>query len=536
MAPLNARWEETTERMNRLYQGLNRQTRPTAATFGRNLRLGGARNVGSGAVFRVSAASGRYWRAVVYDTYTGQQWLNTGEEEETYRANEEVPVGNWGLRQPLTQTITMLAPAGSLIFAAPDIWRVDLPMAAYIRPLPAETAEGEPAYEVAMARSRRPLEKDDTYRVVSAQTAVTQRSLEGAGEKYPDSIREQYLQLPDDFSERVAADAAAITADHTTPYAKARAIETYLRSYTYNDNIDAPAPGQDPVEYFLYDIREGYCDYYATSMVVMLRSLGIPARLVSGYAEGAYDPEMALYTITEQDAHTWVEVFFPGYGWVEFEPTAGETQLNRPSGDEPAYEDTLQGAVDPNTGAPIPQNPYEEELLNQGFEDALNQPFFEDGSGLTQRNWWLWAVLTPVVLVVGGWLIWRTRISGPTRFDPDLPPILFERLQRWAARLGLGPAVHETPYEQARQLTRALPDGLAPIESITESYVRYRFGRRSTGLWGAPSRGVASAVDGGDGLITSWQSLEPVLWRAWVNKLAGLGFRSKKNPFALVKK
>src|SRR5690606_37661819 len=148
---------------------------------------------------------------------------------------------------------------------------------------------------------------------------------------------------PEDVSQRVIEDARTLTADRATVYAKARAIETYLRSFTYNDDIEAPPPGRDPVEYFLYDIREGYCDYYATAMVVMLRGLGIPSRVVSGYAEGSYDPETALYYIAERDAHTWVEVFFPGLGWVEFEPTAGESQLNRPSGNVEVNPEALNG-------------------------------------------------------------------------------------------------------------------------------------------------------------------------------------------------
>ncbi len=90
----------------------------------------------------------------------------------------------------------------------------------------------------------------------------------------------------------------------------------HLRTLEYNDAIEAPPADRDPVEYFLYDIRQGYCDYYATAMAVMLRSLGIPARVVSGYAEGEYNDEAGFYLITERDAHTWVEVFFPAL-WLD---------------------------------------------------------------------------------------------------------------------------------------------------------------------------------------------------------------------------
>ncbi|MCC6165895.1 MAG: hypothetical protein IT329_01585 [Caldilineaceae bacterium] len=522
MEPINEQWEETAERMNRLYQGLNRQTRPTSATFGRTLSLGGARNVGDTPIFQASTPRGRYWRAVVYDTYTGRQWLNTGEVEAEYDAGQLVPVGDWQLREPVTQTITLLSPVGNLIFAAPDIVQVDVPIAASVRPLPVTTATGEESFEVVMARSRRPLDVNEQYQVVSMQTAITERALVEASTEYPDAIREQYLQLPDNFSERVAADAVAITAGAATPFDKARAVESALRStIPYNDNIEAPPPDRDPVEYFLYDIREGYCDYYATAMVVMLRSLGIPSRVVSGYAEGVYDPEIGLFTVTERDAHTWVEVYFPGYGWIEFEPTAGETQLNRPSGDEDVQTELLSDQL-PQSGEASSQDPLMDEMQDPYANAALEQQAALEEQARARRAWWLWAIVTPILLLLGGWLIWRTRISGPTAFDPELPPLLFERLQRWAQRLRLMGPASQTPYEQAQRMGQALPEGRTPIESITESYVRYRFGRHDLPV-GAGANGEGLPVGMDDPLILSWQSLEPVLWRAWLNRLLRLG-------------
>lgn len=537
MEPINEQWEETTERMNRLYQGLNRQTRATSATFGRTLSLGGARNVGDTAIFQAGTPRGRYWRAVVYDTYTGRQWLNTGEQEAEFTAGEPAPIGNWQMREPITQTIILLAPTGNLIFAAPDIMTVDVPIAASVRPLPVTTPDGAEAVEIVMARSQERLEVYQRYQVVSAQTTITERALEAASTDYPDAIREQYLQLPENVSERVAADADALTADRTTAYAKVRAIETYLRSFTYNDNIEAPPPDRDPVEYFLYDIREGYCDYYATAMVVMLRSLGIPSRVVSGYAEGAYDPETGLFTVTERDAHTWVEVFFPEYGWIEFEPTAGETQLTRPSGDEETEADLLSENT-PLTTTASSQDPLMDESQQPFADDALQQLSLEE-QARARRRWWIWAGLTPVLLVLGGWLIWRTRVSGPTAFDPDLPPILYERLQRWAQRLRMiGPA-SQTPYEQARDLGRALPEGRKPIATITDGYVHYRFSGRAARAAAMTAAGQTSDIEASavqtatgvnDPLIMSWQSLEPVLWKAWLRRLVRFGGRRKKPP------
>jgi transglutaminase-like putative cysteine protease len=541
--PINQQWEETSQRMNRLYQGLNRQTRPTASSFGRTLSLGGARNVGDSIIFHVSAPRGRYWRAVVYDTYTGRQWLSTGEEEANYDANQSISAAAWELREPLTQTVTLMAPSSGMLFAAPDIISVDLPIAAGIRPLPMTTATGEPAFEVTTARTRQGLEANDSYTVISAQTNITELALEQASTEYPDSIRQLYLQLPENFSERIAADAAALTADRPTVFEKARAIETYLRSYTYNDDIEAPPPDRDPVEYFLYDIREGYCDYYASAMVVMLRSLGIPARTVSGYAEGRYDEESRLYYISERDAHTWVEVYFPGYGWIEFEPTAGETQLNRPSGASADESGLMPEDLDPSSSELLPEEQFLDEQMPQdpGAPLPQEESFIQEAADMTTRNWWFWALVTPVVLGIGLWFIRRTKVNGPAGFDPELPPIFYERLQRWAERLGLaGPASH-TPYEQAQHLSRALPEGRAPITSITEQYVRYRFSRRDlnthmTASAIPPAPVVEIVSESVNGTLTQeWQLLQPLLWKNWLRKLVGLRPRGTGSRFALVK-
>jgi transglutaminase-like putative cysteine protease len=540
--PINQQWEATSQRMNRLYQGLNRQTRPAASTFGDTLSLGGARNVGDSIVFHVSATRARYWRAVVYDTYTGRQWLSTEEDEANFDANEIVSAVPWALREPLTQTITLLAPSGGMIFAAPDILSVSLPIAAGMRELPVTDADGTPIYEVTSARTRRGLEANDSYVVVSAQTMITERALQEAGTEYPQGVLQAYLQLPENFSQRVADEAATVTANQTTAFGKARTLETFLRSIPYNDDIAAPPPDSDPVEYFLYDIREGYCDYYATAMVVMLRSLGIPARTVSGYAEGRYDEESRLYYVTERDAHTWVEVYFPGYGWIEFEPTAGETQLNRPTGNDLTGDPLFPEDLDPSAGSVFPQDPFEDEMMNPEGGALLPEDttFLDDAAQLTTDNWWFW-VVTPILLGAGLWFVYRTRINPPSGFDPELPPIFYERMQRWAERLGISGPLSHTPYEQAQHMSRALPEGRAPITSITEHYVRYRFSRRAlpvsvhrTLVPPAPVSYAVSESAGGT-LTQDWQLLQPLLWKNWLRKIFRLRRPTNGNHFALQK-
>lgn len=133
---------------------------------------------------------------------------------------------------------------------------------------------------------------------------------------------EPYLALPDNITQRTVSLAQEITQGATGPYAQAQALERFLRQYQYDLDIEPVPDGVEPVDYFLFDLQRGYCDLYATSMVVMARSLGLPARLGVGY-QVPPPTEDGRLLVRQTDGHSWAEIYFPGTGWVEFEPTAG---------------------------------------------------------------------------------------------------------------------------------------------------------------------------------------------------------------------
>jgi transglutaminase-like putative cysteine protease len=136
--------------------------------------------------------------------------------------------------------------------------------------------------------------------------------------------------LPRTIPARVRNLALEITDRITNPYDKAKAIERYLReNYPYDLDVPAPPDGADVADYFLFDLQRGYCDYYATAMVVLARLNGLPARFVSGYAPGSYDAPNAQYIVRELNAHSWSEIYFPHIGWIEFEPTAALPEIER---------------------------------------------------------------------------------------------------------------------------------------------------------------------------------------------------------------
>jgi protein-glutamine gamma-glutamyltransferase len=151
--------------------------------------------------------------------------------------------------------------------------------------------------------------------------------LRAAGTDYPADIKSRYLQLPA-LDPRIAPFAQQITAKAATPFDKAVAMETYLRNkFGYTLNLTGK-PGQDPLAHFLFETKAGHCEYFASSMTVMLRTLGIPAREVNGFLPGDYNDLGGDYVVRASDAHSWVEVFFPGNGWVTFDPTPAGPETN----------------------------------------------------------------------------------------------------------------------------------------------------------------------------------------------------------------
>jgi protein-glutamine gamma-glutamyltransferase len=145
--------------------------------------------------------------------------------------------------------------------------------------------------------------------------------LRAAGTEYSSDIRGLYLELPPSLDRRIPALAREITKDAQTPFDKAVVLESYLRTrYGYTLNLTG-RPGQDPLAHFLFETRAGHCEYFASAMAILLRTLGIPSREVNGFLPGEYNDVAGDYIVRASDAHSWVEAYFPGNGWMVFDPT-----------------------------------------------------------------------------------------------------------------------------------------------------------------------------------------------------------------------
>ncbi len=258
--------------------------------------------------FTVHSERAAYWRTGVYDRYTGDGWVRTGQTE-SYGGELPSPPGE---AETVQQTVRLQGPAEVMPAAAHPIAVGD------------DAASNTEVTVHGGIRPDEPLAEGDTYRVESAVVDPSAAELRTAGTDYPADVTDRYLQLPEGTSSAFETRTQEITGDAETPYEKAVAIERHLE-LTKGYSLDVERPDGAIEEAFLLEMDEGYCVYFATTMVQMLRAEDVPARYAVGYTTGQQvaDDE---WVVRGLDAHAWVEVYFPDYGWVAFDPTPGSAR------------------------------------------------------------------------------------------------------------------------------------------------------------------------------------------------------------------
>jgi transglutaminase-like putative cysteine protease len=347
---------------------------------------------------------GYYWRSHTYDRYTGLGWAADETETVAYRAGVAAITKTVETQRVVRQEVRWLGEEGHLAHAAGTLMVADHD------------------YTVAWRSSTDPFAaqvRAGTYRADSLVPVASERGLREDPGSTPAWVGERYLTLPDGVPARVLALARDLTATAATRYDRARAIEAYLRQFPYSLDVSTPPPGRDVVDFFLFDLQKGYCDYYASAMVVLARAAGVPARLAVGYATGIYDVSEGRYVVSEADAHAWPEIYFPSYGWVRFEPTASLERPGRATEAEAGWVEP-EGALEPARGR----------------------------WGGVRWTWWRWVLVGLALLGLVGvaWLAldrWRLRRREPTAALGSL----YRRLRRFGRRLGVPMGDGDTPLE-----------------------------------------------------------------------------------------
>ena len=265
--------------------------------------------------FTISSPVERNWHTGSYDTYTGDGWVRSGE---TVPLNGSL-AGPPGASTRVESSVTIETERETV----PAPWQ-----AVSVEGALTQTAQVDERGTIRPGVSLRP---GETVTVQSAVIDPSPASLREAGTDYPAAIEERYTQLPESTPDRVGTRTAAILeeAGAETPYDQAVALEEYFATeYAYSLSVDQPTG--DVADAFLFEMDAGYCTYFATTMAVMLRSQGVPARLATGYDSGQAVSDTE-YVVRGQDAHAWVMVYVPEHGWVEFDPTpaAGRDRAER---------------------------------------------------------------------------------------------------------------------------------------------------------------------------------------------------------------
>lgn len=302
------------------------------------------------------------------------------------------------------------------------------------------------------------------------------------GFTYPNGIRKAYLQLPADMDPRVAQLARSIVGDAKTDYDRAVRIESYLRTQLKYElpggQVEAP---RRPVEQFLFETKRGHCEHFASSFAVLARTLGVPARVVNGYAGGTYNEVGGYYLISDADAHSWVEVFFPGEGWVDFDPTPqdalGHDAQSLRSQIFMYWDAALMAwrryVVDYHL---LDQVEYVRSL-GRWFRGESNEPaaLAQAPGGRSLPPVVSFVLLTIAVLAVLMRVLGTRASTRPQKRELGAAAFYVRMLDVLASRGVLqNPAL--APAERAAAVARAWPAAASAVNGITAVYVRLRFG------------------------------------------------------------
>jgi protein-glutamine gamma-glutamyltransferase len=288
-------------------------------------------------------ASDMHWRGIVLTNFTGNSWTTPQQDQTEIEPN----VGGEYLFGPppragdrfnsMHYTVLMEPIATDAIFVAPPVQSITGKFGLDGVPAHHPTDAKGFLLPAGVALSRGYLFIDRTgslfnptrnnskirYEGTARMSLATPADLRAASTDFPPEIREDYLQLPPKIDPRIKKLAMDVTARQTNDYDRAAEIRRYLIGhYSYTLDLTGPTGrNPDPLGYFLFTSHAGHCEYFATAMTVMLRSIDVPARYVTGFLPGEYNDVGGDYIIRGSDAHAWVEVFFNGYGWITFDPT-----------------------------------------------------------------------------------------------------------------------------------------------------------------------------------------------------------------------
>jgi transglutaminase-like putative cysteine protease len=491
-------WRDFTHRMENAVEALESQTPGRRGEFfTTELALGTGFPLSDSVMFTVEAPElpselqppRYYWRGRTYDHFVNGQWYTTGTTREEFSPTTDISaLLNVSAGEPARFMFNTGQATFRLLYAPPQPVWISRPGATLT--IPADSGKDIISWSASPA-----LLAGETYQVDAVLSNPTVTQLREASEIYPQWVTEKYLQLPQSFSPRISQLAAEITAEAETPYEKVVAVTRYLRdTIEYAPTIERLPSNQDPLEWILFEYKRGYCVYYASSEVLMLRSLGIPARMAVGFAQGESDTDNR-YTVRRLHAHAWPEVYFPGIGWVEFEPTANQRPLTRPIGSQESGEENNAF-------------PRDSQLIEDGEFFAREQALEEDVDPALQTGITVHPAfyVIPLLMVLAGLAAFLSRRYAIPALFPGFVRVTMERagietpgwVSRWERWVNLSPIerafesinfglrqlddpppVHATPGERANRLAQILTPMTDEIKMLLDEHQTSLYTSRS---------------------------------------------------------
>ena len=427
--------------------------------------------------FVITSEIPHYWRTHAYDFYTSSGWINSDTVD--YPAGQKAsntesysPTGRREITYTVETQITtdVILTAGEFISSStPALLKIITPMST---DLTEEQVTIDNTVAVVTPYSLKP---NQNYTVTTSTISATPDELANADEDYPPWITSYYLQLPPTLPERVRQLVDEITENTLTPYDKVLAIGDYISQFSYDMYAEPPSKVSDGVDNFLFAQQSGKCGDFASAMVVMLRAAGVPARFCVGYLAGEWDSDTESYIIRANNRHAWAEIYFPGYGWLEFEATPRAGNVMGIVGVE------MMGEYDM----------WDRWGIMGGWEESAYIP----GIGTTGTTsvkttspTWLW----PIILLIIGTIIlvlvlfftlrstFSRRIWKLEGKEYGTEIYVYTRMCEIAAMVNLGPKPQQTPLEYCTQLASEFPQHAKAINTIVQAFLERQFGRKET--------------------------------------------------------
>jgi transglutaminase-like putative cysteine protease len=546
--PIRLRWYEFRDQFNNAFASLRSTVGMVSDYYGSSLILGRGNQLTDTQMFVVKPLDAPppdvrfYWRAKSYDTYIDGNWRSTSVSSRSFNPQTDGFTDTQDLARwngsfefiPQTNIATIFTPDSPLWVSQPSNVEVS------------QNPDG--SVDVVSFRANPIIQAGEVYRVSATLSNASVVQLEKSGTNYPQWVTNRYLQLPDTITARTRRLAQEITGGYDNPYDKAVAVTNYLRANIhYSQTIPNPPPNQEIIDWFLFDLRQGFCNYYATAEVILLRAVGIPARWNVGYAEGQVLQD-GSFIVRQRDAHAWPEVYFPDYGWVEFEPTASQPVLFRRQGS--AADSTDPNSLSASQQASLLQQ--QEDRLNRLRDITLGSSsgtipskpstgqiaLVIASAGLGIGILFFLAIrlnvrinLTPVPIWMEKSIV-RMGFRPPERLKewsrqaalPAVPRAYLE-ISRALARLGQAASPAATPNERASALIETLPVVTDPASQLVQCYQTQMFSTRVQ-----DSSDQKAAVEAGRQIRNqSFKAKFQLFFLGWLSRIQQPASRTPRN-------